>query len=135
MKAEIFTVFSEIFSVVCSVAQDNKVCKNNYDQYIVVMIHERGWKDAVIANSLIFFEMVSDKSFAKMYEDNTFGSVRGRDNASNICLNGSKVHCLCHVSPVTLCGYCLVLICCQSANFLPSFRLTQFYFITFQGKV
>lgn len=43
-----------------------------------------------------FFEMVSDKSFAKMYKEITLGSVRGGDNTSNICLDGGRPHCLCH---------------------------------------
>lgn len=59
-----------------------------------MMVHEKSWKD--LPTHLYFVEIVSDKSFVKLYEDNVLGSLRDRDNTSNICLDGSRAHCLCH---------------------------------------
>lgn len=83
---------------------------------------------------LHFFDIASDTSFAKMYKgQHPWVCQRWRQHIKYL-LGWGHSSLSVRLPPVTICGYCPVLICCQPANSLLYLRLIQLYFITFQRK-
>ena len=83
---------------------------------------------------LYFFDMASDASFAKMYKGQYPWLCQMWRQYIKYLLGWGYNSLSVQLFPVTICGYCPVLICCQPADSLLSLRLMQFYFITFQRK-